>query len=319
MMRIVIALDGSPAAEAAISHAAAVARSFTAHIELIRVICDSPVATVGPIDRVNWQLQKRQAEVYLARVAESLQRQELEVTYQVLEGDAAHEICQHVANAHADLLVMTRFGAGNASRYGNGGTVHKILSTSRASILLIDPMHPFDGRRGYERVMVAVDGSQCSEWAAGFAAMVARANGGSLHLSRIVPDPQLPPDVALCAESRTSLAKLRRLARTHARLQVQNLKATIEPGTKTSSSIIAAEDVASAIEHAADDMDASLLVVAAHDAPLWGPGSNRRVCESLLHRVQRPVLVLQPNSLRRPSANFRSVFLEPSESRIDAV
>lgn len=58
MIRIVIALDGSPAVEAAIPHAAAVARSFTGHIELIRVICDSPAA-VGPVDCIDWQLQNK--------------------------------------------------------------------------------------------------------------------------------------------------------------------------------------------------------------------------------------------------------------------
>lgn len=318
MIRILIALDGSSAAETAISHAVAIARTFSAQLELLRVIGGPSADAAAPLDYMDWQLRKKEAQIYLKRIAESLKRKHLTVTWELREGDAAKEIVNRVAETEADLLVMTRFGCGNAQRFYCGGTVHKVLSASLASVLLIDPMDRFDEKRGYERILVAVDGTQHSEWATGFAAMVAKANRGTLHLLRVVEEPQLPSDVTMTAESGRYLSLLKRTTRTQANQYLQDLIKKIDPAVQTASSLLASRNVSATIKDVAADIGADLLVVAAHDAPLWRGGRSGLVCENLICQSRRPILVLHSQAADSSTDYYRSLFLDEAESLADA-
>lgn len=318
MIRILIALDGSSAAETAISHAIAIARTFSAQIELFRVVSEPPADSATPLDCVDWQLRRRQAEIYLSRIAESLQRKKLRVSWQLREGDAAQEIIQRITEAETDLLVMTRYGKGNAQQFDSGGTVHKVLSASLASILLIDPMNHIDESSGYEQILVTVDDTQRSEWAAGFAAMVAKANAGTLHLLRIVEEPKLPQGIALTSESGRYLTQATHTSRTHAIRHLQNLSSRIDPGIKVTSSLLGSDNIPAAIEDVANEIDADLLVIASPGAPLWNAKHYGLVCETLLSHAERPVLVLHSQASEQSSDHYRSVFLDDSQKRADA-
>jgi len=318
MIRILIALDGSSAAETAISHATAIARTFSAQIELIRVISEPPTDAATPLDCVDWQLRRRQAEVYLSQITDSLQRKNSKISWQLREGDAAQEIIQHVTEAKIDLLVMTRYGKGNAQQFDSGGTVHKVLSASLTSVLLIDPMDRFDESRGYERILVAVDGTQRSEWATSFAAMVAKANAGTLHLLRIIEEAKLPQGIELTSESGRYLTQVTSMSRTQANHHLRNLSSTIDPGIDVTSSLLGSDNIPAAIEDVANEIGADLLVVAAPGAPLWSAKHYGLVCENLLSHAQRPVLVLHSQASEQSSDHFRSVFLDEGETRADA-
>lgn len=318
MIRILIALDGSRAAEAAISHAVAIARTFSSQIELLRVISGPPDGAAAPLDRVDWQLRRREAQIYLSRIAESLRKRKLKVSWELREGDAAMEIIQRVREIEADLLVVTRYGRGMAQQFISGGTVHKVMSASTASVLLVDPTDRFDETRGYERVLVPVDGTQRSEWATGFATMVAKANRGSLHLLRVIEVPQWPEGIEMTDESGRYLTHLERTSRTQANVYLRDLSARIDPVVDVTSSLQGSSNVAIAIEDAARDIGADLVVVAADGVPLWR-GARSGICENLICRARRPILVLHTQAADSSTRHFRSVFLDEAESFADAV
>src|SRR5690606_4608144 len=117
-----------------------------------------------------------------------------------------------------DILVMTRYGNGNAQQFRMGGTVQKVLSSAVASVLLVDPAYEFDATRGYERILIALDGSQCSEWASAFAAVLAQASGGALNMLRIVEEPSLPGGTPVTMETRKFLTHIKRMAGSQASL-----------------------------------------------------------------------------------------------------
>lgn len=319
MIRILIALDGSSAAETAIPHAVAIARTFSAQIELLTVLDGSPADTTASFDCLDWQLRKREAEIYLSRIAESLDGKNLSATWQLREGDAAREIVNHVAENDTDLLVMTRYGKGNAQLFVNGGTVHKVLTAARASVLLVDPRDRSVARHGYERILVAVDGTQRSEWASGFAAMLARANEASLHLLRVVEVPQLPEGIDMTAESGRFLMQLERSSRTQANEYLRKLCSRIDPTVEVTSSLMGANNIPATIEDVAADIGADLLVVAADDAPLWRGRHSGLVCENLICQSRRPILVLHSQAADSAAKQFRSVFLDEAATFADAM
>jgi nucleotide-binding universal stress UspA family protein len=319
MIRILIPLDGSSAAEKAIPHAAAIARTFSAEVELLGVVDGSGTSVTAPVNSLDWQLSKQQTELYLSRVAETLKARGLRVGWELREGDAAQAIIQSVRDADIDILVMTRYGNGNAQVFPMGGTVQKIISASVASVLLIDPAREFDAKRGYAQVLVAVDGSQCSEWASGFAAMVAQASNGSIHVLRIVEEPSLPGGTTVTTETRRFLEHIKRMARSQASLQLRSLVTTIPPNVDSSSSVVTSDNVPATIDETASKVGAELIVIAAQDAHLDSSGSYGPVCEALLSQARRPLLVLRSEAAALSSNHFRSVYLDETETRADAV
>jgi nucleotide-binding universal stress UspA family protein len=317
MIRILVPLDGSPFAEMALRHAAAICRTFSAEIELISIIGKSNPGSVMRPDSVDWQLWKRQMQVYLSRIAETLRSKNLKVTWLLREGDAAREIVRHVNEADIDLLVLTRYGKGEAQQFSSGGTAQKVISASAASILLVDPECEFDEERGYQRILVAVDGSQHSEWASSFAAMVAQTFCGTLHLLQIVEEPRLPGDTQVTGETRRVMDNINRLARSQANYQLSHLTSRIAENVEVSGSVLVSDNIPMTIESVALADQTDLLVVAAQNLRLDDAGRCGHVCESLLAHVHRPVLVLRMEAAGLSMSNFRSVFLD--ESCADAV
>lgn len=318
MIRILVPLDGSPAAENAIPHAAAIASAFSAELELLGVIDEAGGTFAGPVNSLDWQLSKLQTEVYLSRTAATLSERGLSVTWELREGNPAQEILQAVRTSDVDILVSTRHGGGNAQQFRMGGTVQKVLSAAAVSVLLIDPAFEFDSKRGYAHVVAAVDGTQCSEWASAFAAMLAQAFHGSLHVLRVVEEPSIPGGTPITAETRRFLEHIKRVARSQASLQLRSMVSTIPPSIEVRSSVVSSDHVPLTIEHAANDCDAALVVVAAQDGGYDGSGSYGPVGDALLSQTRRPLLVLRSEAAVLSSSHFRSVYLDEAESRADA-
>ena len=312
MIRILIPLDGSPIAETALRHAAAISRTFSAEIELISIIGESKIASGERLDSVDWQLWKRQIQVYLSRMVESLREENLEASWLLRDGDPAQEIIRHVNEANIDLLVLTRYGMGDAQQFSGGGTAQKIISASAASILLIDPAGDFDDKRGYERILVAVDGSQRSEWASSFAAMVAQTFDGSLHLLQIVEEPRLPGNAPVNGETRRLLDRIKRTAHSQANFQLSHLTSRIAENAPVMGTVIVSDNIPMTIESVAIADEADLLVIAAQAEQTQKAGRYGHICESLLAHLHIPVLVLRSEAAGLSMSNFRSVFLDES-------
>lgn len=317
MIRILVPLDGSPTAETALRHAAAISRTFSAEIELISIIGESKIDSGTRLDSVDWQLWKRQTQVYLSRMAESLRGENLQVSWLLRDGDPAQEIIQRINEANIDLLVLTRYGMGDAQQFSGGGTAQKVISASAASILLIDPACDFDDERGYERILVAVDGSQRSEWASSFAAMVAQTFNGSLHLLQIVEEPRLPSNAPVTAETRRQLDHIKRTARSQANFHLSHLTSRIAEIAEVTGTVAVSDDIPMTIESVAMADQADLLIVAAQAVHVKKAGRYGHICESLLAHVRKPVLVLRSEAAGLAMSNFRSVYLD--ESCADAV
>jgi nucleotide-binding universal stress UspA family protein len=318
MIRILVPLDGSSVAERAIPHAAAIAHAFSAEVELLGVIDNSQNTFAGPVNSLDWQLSKLQTEVYLSRTAATLAERGLRVSWELREGDPAQAIIQVLQSSDIDILVTTRHGSGNARQFRMGGTVQKVLSAAAVSVLLVDPAFEFDSKQGYASVVAAVDGTQCSEWASAFAAMLAQAFHGSLHMLRVVEEPSIPAGTPITAETRRFLEHIKRMARSQASLQLRSIVSTIPPSIETTSSVVSSDNIPSTIEGKADDYDAALVVVAAQDAVFDGSGSYGPVCDALLLQARRPVLVLRSEAAVVSSSHFRSVYLDEAESHADA-
>ena len=139
--RLLVPLDGSPLAEAALSHAEGLAHQFGSEIVLLRVVV-SPYAIVAP-DLVlagtdsNHQQFADQAEQYLKGVAGKLAARNVKARIIACEGPVAEAILDRAKENQIDLIVMSTHGRGGVSRWVYGSVADRVLQTAPCPVLLI--------------------------------------------------------------------------------------------------------------------------------------------------------------------------------------
>jgi len=140
---ILLALDGSPLAEAAVPHARALAKAFGARVTLLSVV--QPVGiypqsgVVGPVVSIALNVEEEMESMrrYLRTIAEQFEAEGINVEEVVREGDAASQICDYAHESRADLIVMSTHGRSGVQRWVYGSVADKVLRGAKVPILLI--------------------------------------------------------------------------------------------------------------------------------------------------------------------------------------
>ncbi len=210
---LLVPLDGSQLAEAALPLAARLARSRDFSLTLLRVTPVLPdfftsEAEVGfSADTYElWQSAARgEATGYLDRVRSSLDSQGLEVQTIVRRGTAADTILDVADEVGAYAITMATHGRTGLGRLAMGSVAQQVLAHSVVPVLLArqkpDRSTPADGKvvpgpsLALRRLLVPLDGSPLSEAALEFACDLADRDS-MLLLVRVVE----PLQVALGAD-----------------------------------------------------------------------------------------------------------------------
>lgn len=121
--RIMVALDGSAAAERTLSHAEVLAESFGALLVLVRVT-PSPTGGAGP--PLGIDTERREADRYLTGLHDRLRAQGLPVHFQRAEGEPAGILVDYAREQNADLLIL--------GTHGRAGSDHSTLGSVAAAI-----------------------------------------------------------------------------------------------------------------------------------------------------------------------------------------
>lgn len=138
---ILVPLDGSPLAEAALVHAETLAMQFGSELVLLRVVV-SPYAIVAP-DLVlagydsNHQQFADQADQYLKTVAGKLAARRIQVRTLTCDGPVAEAIIERARENRIDLIVMSTHGRGGVSRWVYGSVADRLLQAAPCPVLLV--------------------------------------------------------------------------------------------------------------------------------------------------------------------------------------
>jgi nucleotide-binding universal stress UspA family protein len=139
---LLVSLDGSAFAEAALSHAVALARAFGGPILLVRAL-EQPVISyeyaVTGILYESMEEQRRQAEAYLEGVAQRLRSDGLNVDTLVWEGWPADVIVHRGMASDARLIVMATHGRTGIARLVLGSVALEVVRRTHLPVLLVRP------------------------------------------------------------------------------------------------------------------------------------------------------------------------------------
>jgi nucleotide-binding universal stress UspA family protein len=131
---ILVAIDGSPDAEAALVHATALARDQNARLTLLTVASADGAAPLGPGTSVPVDPVDLHGKI-LRAATESLP-EDVGVTTRLERGDPAATILRVAAEDH-DLIVMGSHGHGRIRRALLGSVSERVLADSRLPVLLM--------------------------------------------------------------------------------------------------------------------------------------------------------------------------------------
>lgn len=136
--RVLVALDGSPLSERALTEVVRLVGDDTAHLVLARVE-DAPIAAVSQawVDETQRQLTKD----YLEPLAARYRTGDRKVTTQVLvHGDVARALLDTAASERAFLIAIATHGRRGARRLVLGSVADKIVRGTELPILVVPPL-----------------------------------------------------------------------------------------------------------------------------------------------------------------------------------
>jgi nucleotide-binding universal stress UspA family protein len=156
LKRILVPLDGSRFGSRAVKYAEEIARRFDSEIVLLRVIPPEPevpvttgnmpamtspaetglsVETALSQDKNNWKHANR----YLWKKAGDIKADNLKVSYQVVEGDAARSIMDFSNSENIDIIIMTTHGKSGLKRMFLGSVADTVIRQSGKPVMVIRP------------------------------------------------------------------------------------------------------------------------------------------------------------------------------------
>ena len=181
LRRILVPLDGSALANAALPVAGAIARKTGGEVRLIHVV-EVPAALDYPEYRAEDRVW---AERYLDDAAYVSTLSGIPVSTTVRQGRIMEELDLEAGGWPADVIVMTTHGRGGLSRLWMGSVADRFARASSHPVLLVRPAQEAE-KAHFEprRIVVPLDGSALAETALPHAAALAKAFGARVGLLR---------------------------------------------------------------------------------------------------------------------------------------
>jgi nucleotide-binding universal stress UspA family protein len=301
---ILVPVDGSTLAEAAIPYALTLAERARSKVQFVFVYQDR--LPLEPAE-LAWQYLLQLTDRARERLGDS-------VSSALLHGPVAANLVKQARKIGADLVIMTTHGRGGLERAWLGSVTDQLIRRIGIPVLVI---RPADGVAVPEaqpsEILVPLDGSTLAETALQPAAALAKLWDAELTAVQIVyPIPILAePDRAVPEMSLQELTAIARAsAEEYVRLTAESLRGR---GVKASGmALIGTDGPAQQLRELARPGQVSLIAIATH-----GRGGIRRfilgsVADKLVRTAEVPVLVVPPMPRTRPAR-------QPNSERVRAL
>lgn len=140
---VLVPLDGSADAEAALPYAEVIARATAARLHLLSVVDELPSGLLAWRSQQPWLRQVRaryrERRQYLRETAQALAQRGVTVTTSLAAGDAAVAIRAVAVREVASLVVMATHGRSGVQRWFRGSVADAVLRTGERPWLLVPP------------------------------------------------------------------------------------------------------------------------------------------------------------------------------------
>ena len=272
---IVVPLDGSALAEAAVPVAAWLAQATGAGVRFVHVIDDDRLADTPQ----EVTLARDRFATYSKGLGELLGIPTS--TTEVLSGDAADQLLR--AAEGASFVVIATHGRGGFRASLVGSVADKVVRGAKAPVFLVPGAPSIGVPAKGKPFVVGLDGSPEAERSLALARELATATGAKLALVRAfsIPPPvgiefsYYPPDIITSLQDAAT----------------EYMRAVIQPGE---SERVVQGDAATVIQDAAKELDAGLVVLTSGGKGLAKRLAFGSVTDRVMHAIDRTLLIVPP-------------------------
>ena len=291
---LLVPLDGSTLAEAALPAALSLAKKFQAPVTLLHIIeQDAP----DEVHRDRHLTEASEAEAYLADIAKRFFPPKSKVNLHVHTApvaDVARSIVDHSSDEiQPDLIILCSHGNSGMHDLFFGNIAQEVAALSMTPVLLIKPnksASPFL----LQHILVPLDNESVHDKALPLAESLAKAYRAELNLVCVIPTlgtlsgEQAAASNMLPATASAYLDIAEEIAIEHFQGHLDDFKKTAIPATAE----IARGDPVQVIARTAENMEADLIVLGTHGRAGLDVFWNRSVAASVARRTQIPLLLL---------------------------
>jgi len=295
-------VDGSTMDHGVLQHAAALAVAMHVPLTVLHVV--EPERRDTPLDPIDWDVRRREAEAYVREAAARLaDATTIEARVELRQGCAAEQIRQWALGHQGDVTVFCRHGEhGPEGCWALSSTARKLVEGTPGSLLVV-PSHGVDPEAAprYGRIMVLLDGSLMAESAIPCAVGLAREHQADLIVAHVVPGPQLtqigPPSEQDLDIEQQVIDRNQSVARTY----LQRIRSDLyDTGLNVRVIVRDGGDVRERLEELVSEQRIDLVVLSSHGRT----GPRETACGSvaayLLTHVPVPLLILRERSRTDP-------------------
>ncbi|MDP2729982.1 MAG: universal stress protein [Dehalococcoidales bacterium] len=314
--KILVCLDGSSLAEQILPYVSAEASRFNSKVILFQVTPEPIVVSPGipgaaplPVQTKGMLKEameaEREAQAYLAEIAERLWKQGVPAETMTMPGRAGETIVGYAVNDNTGLIALATHGRSGLGRAVFGSVADFVLRESGLPILVIKPQEteaPVSLKPNpFEKILVCLDGSRLAEQILPYAQAQANRFYSKVMLLQVATVPTMalagagteaaPASDQLVAEqSRIAEGEageyLKKVAQN---LAIDNLEIVVLQGTP----------VGKAILDYADEQGIDLVCLATHGRSGLGRAVFGSVANQVLRESGLPILVIKPEGTKK--------------------
>ena len=291
---ILVPLDGSTLAEAALPAAVSLAQTFKAPVTLLHIIeQDAP----DEIHRDRHLTEASEAEAYLKKIASRAFPPKIKVNLHVHTSpvaDVSRSIVDHSSDEiQPDLIILCSHGNSGMHDLFFGNIAQEVAAASGTPVLLIKPQEKATSFQ-LNHILVPLDNESVHDKALHTAEELAKAYGAELNLLCVIPTlgtlsgEQAAVSNMLPATATAYLDIAEEIALEHFQRHLNLFKKKGLPATAE----IARGDPASVIAKTAEKIDADLIIFGTHGHAGLEAFWNRSVAAAVARRTGIPILLI---------------------------
>lgn len=140
--KILVPLDGSPLAEAALPHAEAIAKSEGAEIILLRIPMMPATEFFAREPSIAVRIHEEEQEEtikYINLKVEELKKDHIKVSAVTQDGPVPETILSVAEETHADMIAMSTHGRTGMQRWLMGSVADRVVHHAHIPVMLIHP------------------------------------------------------------------------------------------------------------------------------------------------------------------------------------
>jgi nucleotide-binding universal stress UspA family protein len=285
--KILFPTDGSDGADAAFDHVLDLAVTHDATVYVLNV-ANTVYGTIAEKEGGTVDVLRERGEAAVEDAARRARERDVATVTAVTTGDPHQGIVDYANDRGVDVIVMPTHGRRGLERFLLGSTTERVVRRADAPVLTMRPYEE-DNRieHPYRNVLVATDGSACSDHALETCIEIAGAEAADLHLLSVVETAALGADV----RSELQIDSLEERAR---RIVDDGAESAAAAGVdSTTTTVEFASSVPSTIRAYVDDHDVDLVVVGTHGRTGFDRYVLGSVSEKLIRTSPVPVMTVR--------------------------